>query len=467
MAAPWKPLAELAADVRARRVSSRELVGEALERIGRVDQDLHAFVALDGDRALADAAVIDERLARGDDPGVLAGIPLGVKDMEDAIGFRTTYGSLLYRDAPIATADSVLVARLRAAGCVILGKLNTPDHGFSADTTNALFGHTHNPWQLGRSPGGSSGACAASIVSAMVPLTTSGDSGGSIRIPAAICGIPGFKPSNGRVPVGGPTPPGNGWLGVRSVMARTTADTLYALTAVVGHDPTDLISLPDPSPAWPREVAPELPARVVWAPAPGWHVDAELAAVLAAAIERLAAEGVEVVEVDQLVSGIPLGDYYTLATVYQQRLHGHRRGTAEWELLDPGIRAQIDHADTWVTAAAFASALDAAHRHNAELERVFAERAPLILCPTVAGQTARCGEQGTVDGEATMFAAPFTQVFNMTKHPAGSVPCGFTDDGMPVGMQVVGSHHDDLRVVRAMAALESLLAGDRRPAVHA
>lgn len=291
MPASWKPLAALAADVRHRRVSSRELVADALARIDRVDPHLHAFVALDGERALAEADAVDARVARGEDPGPLAGVPLGVKDMEDAMGWRTTYGSLLYREPAAATKDSVLVARLRAAGCVVLGKLNTPDHGFSADTTNALFGHTHNPWQPGRTPGGSSGACAAALVSGMIPLATAGDSGGSIRIPAAISGLPAFKPSNGRVPVGGPTPPGNGWLGVRSIMARTVADTVYALTTIVGHDPTDLISLPDPVPAWPTVLDGALPTRVVWAPAPGWPVDGEVAAVLRAAVDRICAGG--------------------------------------------------------------------------------------------------------------------------------------------------------------------------------
>ena len=465
MTTPWKPLSELADDVRSGRTSSRSLVLDALSRIERLDPLVHAWVALDPERALSEADAIDARVARGGDPGLLAGIPIGVKDMEDAIGFRTTYGSMLHRHDAVATADSVMVARLRAAGCVVLGKLNTPEFGFSADTTNALFGHTHNPWQLGRSPGGSSGASAAAIVSGMVPLATAGDSGGSIRIPASICGLPGFKPSNGRTPVGGPTPPGNGWLGVRSTMARTVDDTTYALGALVGHEPSDLISLPDPAPAWPTRVEPDLPSRVVWAPSPGWPVDAEVATVLAAAVERIAAAGVDVVEVERLVSGIPLGDYYTVATVYQQRLHGHRRGTPEWEQLDPGIRSQVDHAEANVSAADFARALDAAHVHNFELESLFAREAPLVLCPTVAGRTAACGELGTVNGEATIFFAPFTQIFNLTKHPAGSSPCGFTDDGMPVGLQVVASQHDDLTVLRAMAAFEELFAHHHHPAV--
>ncbi len=464
MTTPWDPLHELASAVRTRRVSSRELVGEALARIERVESSLHAWVVLDGDRALAEADAVDARIASGEDVGPLAGIPLGVKDMEPATGYVTTYGSLIHRDDAPATADSVLVARLRAAGCVVLGKLNTPEYGFSADTTSPVMGSTHNPWQLGRSPGGSSGACAAMLVSNAVPLVTAGDSGGSIRIPAALCGLPGYKPSNGRTPVGGPTPPGNGWLGVRSIMARTVADHVYALGALVGHEATDLHSIPTSS--WPSSVVAQLPTRVVWAPAPGWPVDDEIARVCAAALQRLVAAGVEVIAVDSFVQGIPLLDYYTVATVYQQRLHGHRRGTPEWEMLDRGIRAQVDHADQRVSAADFVRSLDAAHRHNLDLQAHF-EAAPILLCPTVAGQTAACGAQGTVNGEETIFWAPFTQLFNLTRHPAGSVPCGFTDDGMPVGLQVVGSQQDDLSVLAAMAAFEQLFADDRRPIVTA
>ena len=466
MTTPWPPLAELATKVRSGEVSSRELVADALARIDSIDPVLHAWVAVDADRALAEATQIDELVAAGNDPGLLAGIPLGVKDLEHAIGYVTSNGSLLHANDPPAVTDSVLVARLRAAGCVVLGKLNTPEYGFSADTTNAVVGPTHNPWQLGRSPGGSSGGSASALASGMVPLATGGDSGGSTRIPAALCGLPGFKPSNGRVPVGGPTPPGNGWLGVRSIMATTVADTLHAFGAVVGHDRTDLIGLPSPGDSWLVGLEPELPSRVIWSPAPGWAVDDEVAAVCAAAIERLAAAGVEVIEVDRFVSGIPLGDYFTAATVFQQRLHGHRRGTPEWALLDEGIRSQIDHADRQVTAAAFATALDAAHLHNFELEALF-QTAPVLLCPTVAGQTARCGRYGTVNGEETIFATPFTQLFNLTKHPAASMPCGLTADGMPVGMQMVASQHDDLTVLRTMMAWEQLFAHDRRPAVTA
>ena len=151
------PLADLSRSVRAKETSARELTEVALARIERLDPVYNAFVAVDGDRALAEAAAIDERIAAGQDPGPLAGIPLGVKDLQSAIGYRTTYGSALHADDPPAEEDDPFVARMRAAGCVIVGKTNTPEFGFMGNTTNAVFGPSRNPWDTSRGPGGSSG----------------------------------------------------------------------------------------------------------------------------------------------------------------------------------------------------------------------------------------------------------------------------------------------------------------------
>src|SRR5688572_26521057 len=217
-------VAALAADVSAKRTSARELVGAALSRIEEIDPRVNAFVALDGERALADAASIDARIAAGEDVGPLAGIPIGVKDLEDAAGFRTTQGSAVYADSPVATTDSALVDRLKAAGCVVVGKTNTPELGWKADTVNPLFGATRNPWDLGRSAGGSSGGSAAAIAAGLVPLCTGSDGGGSIRIPSSICGLSGLKPSLGRVPMGGPKAPGWGDMSTKGPMARRIRD---------------------------------------------------------------------------------------------------------------------------------------------------------------------------------------------------------------------------------------------------
>ena len=193
----------LAGQVRAGQLSARELVAHALARIDAVDGSVGAFVAVDPEGALIAARAVDDVVAAGGDPGPLAGIPIGVKDLEDAEGLPTARGVAAYAGRAPATSDSALVARLKAAGCVVVGKTNTPALGHKADTTNLVFGATRNPWNLERSPGGSSGGSAAAIAAGMVPLATGSDGGGSIRIPAAVCGLSGMKPSLGRVPSGG------------------------------------------------------------------------------------------------------------------------------------------------------------------------------------------------------------------------------------------------------------------------
>jgi Asp-tRNA(Asn)/Glu-tRNA(Gln) amidotransferase A subunit family amidase len=199
---------DLAAAVQAGQLSARELVGHALDRIGTLDRSVNAFVVVDGDRALAEAADLDDRQARGEDVGALAGIPLGVKDLEDVGGLATSNGSLAVPGRDPAVADSKLVARLRQAGAIVVGKTNTPEHGWTGQTFNPRFGTTRNPWDLSRTPGGSSGGSAAAIAAGMVPLATGSDGGGSLRIPSAVCGLSGFKPSLGRIPAGDQSPPG-------------------------------------------------------------------------------------------------------------------------------------------------------------------------------------------------------------------------------------------------------------------
>ena len=453
-------LADLVALVQGRSLSAREMVGHALSRIDELNPTLNAWAALDAEAALAEAAALDERLASGDPVGPLAGIPIGVKDLEPARGFTTAFGAALHAEDPAAAADSPLVARLRAAGCIVLGKTTTPEFGFMGDTASPHFGTTRNPWGTDRSPGGSSGGSAAAIASGMVPLATGSDGGGSIRLPSSLCGLSGIKTSQGRVPNGGANAPGSGLFTVKGPMARRIRDVLYALDVCVGPDPSDVFALPPPHTPWGGvldEV--ELPARVLWAPAPGFEVDAEIAAVCAAAVARIEAAGTEVIVIDRVFRDEPLADWFTMWTVYCERRQGHLRGTPDWERIDPGLRAQMDHAHTDVDAVAFAQAIDSAHRHNLDLVELF-DQASILLCPTVAGQTARVGEQGRVNGAETIFWAPFTGAYNLTRNPAGSVAAGLTADGMPVGLQVIGPQHADVAVLRAVAAIEDLLALD-------
>src|SRR5688500_1306971 len=186
---------DLADEVRTGKRSARELVGGALARIEAVNPVLNAFVSVDAEAALEAAARVDQRVAAGEDPGPLAGVPIGVKDLEDAAGFCTTKGSVAYADRPPSTGDSILVARLKALGCVVVGKTNTPELGWKPETENPLFGATRNPWSTDRSPGGSAGGAAAALASGLVPLCTGPAGGRASRLPASCRGLSGFKPA--------------------------------------------------------------------------------------------------------------------------------------------------------------------------------------------------------------------------------------------------------------------------------
>lgn len=455
-------LTELAAQVQAGERSARELVEHALERIEALNPTVNAFCAIDGERAMADAAALDERRAAGENVGALAGIPLGVKDLEDAQGLVTTYGSALHAaDAP-AAADSTLVARLRAAGCIVVGKTNTPEHGFKAATDNPAFGVTANPWDLERSPGGSSGGSGAAIAAGMVPLATGSDGGGSIRIPSALCGLTGLKASQGRVPIGGPRPSGSGLLSVKGPMAMRARDVALALDACVGADPTDIFSFPGQHDPWhPQVEEATVPERIAYSPTLGYAtVDAEVAAAVEGAVRRLEAAGTEVVEVPDVFGEDPTGPWIHLWTALRARAQGHLVDTPEWERIDPALRQQIRHGLS-LSAVDHARAVDACHLLNHRLETAAFAHAPLLVCPTVAGHAPRLGEDGTVNGEPSPTWVSFTPFVNLTRNPAGSVTCGFTSDGMPIGLQVIGRQREDLAVLGALAAFEQVSDLDR------
>ncbi len=454
-------LADLAARVSDRSLAAQEVVEATLARIERLNPELGAFVAVDPEAAMAEAAALDVRLAAGEDVGPLAGVPLAVKDTEDAVGYRTTQGSLAFAGVPPATADSPLVERLRAAGCVVVGKTNTPELAWKPDTVNEIFGATHNPWSPARSAGGSSGGSAAALAAGLVPLATGSDGGGSIRIPSAVNGLSGHKPSLGRVPGGGAQPPGWPMLSTRGPLARRIRDVALALDVVVGPEPTDLDALPLPEASWSRSLAEvNPPHRVVWSPTLGYaKVDPEVLSICERAVERLAALGTEVIEVDRVFDHDPIDDWLTLVGVYCLREMDGFRDDPVWAKIDPGLVAVMEWARASVSAARMVEAIDSCHRLNLDLIGLF-HRAPLLLTPTCAGQTPKIGEPGTIAGEPDVNWVRFTYPFNMTRSPAGTVNAGFTADGMPVGLQVVGPQHGDVVVLRAIALLEDTLALD-------
>jgi aspartyl-tRNA(Asn)/glutamyl-tRNA(Gln) amidotransferase subunit A len=453
----------LADDVRSGRTGARELVTHALDRIDALNETVNAFVAVDESAALDAAAQIDDMVAAGRDPGPLAGIPIGVKDLEDAAGFVTTHGSPVFAGGPAATVDSALVARLKAAGCVVIGKTNTPELGWKGDTDNTVFGPTRNPWNLDHSPGGSSGGSAAAIASGMVPLATGSDGGGSIRIPSSCCALSGVKPSLGRVPSGGAEPPDWQNLSTKGPMARRLADVVAALDVVVGPDATDLRSLPRPEASWPAALRDaQMPVRVAWSPTLGYApVDDEVMKVCTRAVGVLESLGVEVVEIEPVFDEDPVRDWLTLATAYNLRTLAPYRGTDVWKRIDPFLAASMDWAAESLTVLEVVRAEDACHRLNTRLVDLFHE-VRLLVTPTCAALPPPRG----LDGAGMINGAPdanwvrFTYPFNMTRSPAASVCAGLSADGLPVGLQLVGPQHADLVVIRSAAALEEALGFD-------
>ncbi|HXQ76012.1 MAG TPA: amidase [Acidimicrobiales bacterium] len=453
----------LADDVRSGRTAARELVAHALERIDALNGAVNAFVAVDDTSALEVAGQIDDMVAAGRDPGPLAGIPIGVKDLEDAAGFVTSHGSPVFAGGSAATADSSLVARLKAAGCIVIGKTNTPELGWKGDTDNTVFGPTRNPWNLDHSPGGSSGGSTAAIASGMVPLATGSDGGGSIRIPSSCCGLSGMKPSLGRVPSGGTEPPDWQNLSTRGPMARRLADVVAALDVVVGPDPTDLRSLPRPDASWPAALDDaQMPVRVAWSPTLGYApLDDEVREVCGRAVAKLESLGVEVVEIEAVFDEDPVRDWLTLAAAYNLRTLAPYRGTDMWERIDPLLAASMDWAADHLGALDVVHAEDACHRLNARLVDLFHD-VRLLVTPTCAAlPPPRALEAaGMINGVVDANWVRFTYPFNMTRSPAATVCAGLSGDGLPVGLQLVGPQHADLVVIRSAAALEAALGFD-------
>jgi aspartyl-tRNA(Asn)/glutamyl-tRNA(Gln) amidotransferase subunit A len=452
----------LARRVRDGELSASDVVGHALEQIEAHNPTINAFVAVDAEGARSAATVVDDRIASGVDPGPFAGIPIGVKDLEDAAGYITTRGSKAFAAGGPESANSALVARLVAAGCVVVGKTNTPELGWKADTDNAVFGPTVNPWNVEHTAGGSSGGSAAAIAAGMVPLATGSDGGGSIRIPSSCCGLSGMKPSLGRVPSGGETPPDWQHLSTKGPMARRLSDVVAALDVVVGPDQSDLRSLPRPEAPWLAVLEdPRPPRRVAWSPTLGYaEIDDEVRAICTRAVEVMASLGTEIVEVDTVFEKDPLDDWLVLTGAYNLRTHGAIRDTPAWEEVDPILRMVIEGAAK-TSAVDMVKAEDACHLLNVRLVELF-RNVRLLMTPTVAAAPPprSLGGSALINGKEDYNWVKLTYPFNMTRSPAATVCAGTTSLGLPVGIQLVGPQHGDLVVLRSAAALEQALGFD-------
>ena len=459
-------LIEQARAVRDGDRSAVESVTDALERIERLEPGLNAWCALGPEQALTEARDLDHRLSAGEPVGPLAGVPIGVKDLEDAQGLRTVCGDPLHAEDAPAQHDSVHVARYRAAGAIVLGKTNVPAYGFHAETDNRVFGPTRNPWATSRTAGGSSGGSAAAVSSGMVALATGSDGGGSIRIPAQVCGLSGFKPTHGVIPTGDAEAPTWATFSTRGPMARTFAETALALDAVKGFSARDLLSF-DLAGSFVEAVSKASidGMRVAWSPTLG-YLDAapDVLDVCERAVERLAEHGAKVEPVDTVFEVDPGLAWIPISAAGSARKIGD---PATWEERFIRPATALAGFGRHVDATVLLEAEAAMHRAGIALAALF-ERYDLLLCPGLIGPPPRLGEESPY---GPGWAGAMTLPFNLTRTPAAVVPAGFVvDDGdeLPVGLQVVGPRCSDLRVMQAAAAAEQIFgAVDRVPPVHA
>lgn len=459
---------ELTTLVHQGRLTPTELVHHTLDRISVVDTTLNSVVALDADRALGEAAALEERIARGEDPGPLAGLPILVKDLEDAEGFPTVRGTRAYQSRPPATRDGVHVARLRAAGALVIGKTNTPPLGAAVHTANDAFGTTRNPWNPERTPGGSSGGAAAAVAAGLVALATAGDGGGSTRIPAALCGVVGLKPSRGRIPHGPSRMPMWPQHACLSGMARTVRDTALHLDVAAGHHPADPYSLPAPALSYRDTLDRPLPTlRVgvlrtlgIAAPHP------EILRSLDHAAGLLRSHGHEVHDDEPALPG---ADAFPAPFQLRQKVLAYAR------LLDvhDDFTTRRDAFEPW-----FADLLDASRSltpadlaaywaHRTRLDRWTADlfdRYDLLLLPTTP-TTAWPAEGPDVAAAVRERVLPisYTSVFNDTGHPAISIPSGIAQDGLPLAVQLVAAHHREDLALAAAHTLETSLGTPHPP----
>ena len=432
------------------------VVETILGRIERLDGDLTAFVTVTGDEARR-AAAAAEQVLRGGDPtegpgGALCGVPISIKDMIVTRGVRTTIGSLLLADW-VPEFDTPTSERLRAARAPLLGKTTTSEFGWKGDSGNRVNGPARNPWQLDRTAGGSSGGAAAAVAAGLGPVAIGSDGAGSVRIPAAFCGVFGIKPSYGVIPTFPISPIES--LSHLGVLATTVADAADVLDVVAGPDSRDRFSLPDTGADYASAVTGPLgELHVAWSPNLGYAaVEPEVRELTAAAAAVFESLGCRVSEV------VPGWDdpYPFLDVIWSAANAGrHMHDLDEVrDLIDPG-RLEVVERGMRLTGPEVAAA-NAAKAGFAETVRQFMGGYDLLLTPTlpVTAFEAGADQPGQVAGRPTEYLSwtPFTYPFNITGLPAASVPCGMSG-GLPVGLQIVGGWREDALVMRAAAAFE-------------
>ena len=452
---------DLVAHYRRKTLSPVEVTEALLRRLDRLEPEINAFVLVARESALAEAHAAEARWAKAAPLGLLDGVPVTIKDLFLTKGWPTLRGSTLVRREQDWAEDAPPVARLREHGAVLLGKTTLPEFGWKALGDSPLTGVTRNPWSLAHTPGGSSAGAAAALAAGIGPLALGTDGGGSIRIPCAFCGVPGLKPSFGRVPHYPPS--AFGLVAHSGPMARDVGDLALLLTVITGADDRDVYALPPERRDWTQGIGDGVKGlRVAFSPTLGYaRVDGEIAASVAAAAQRFAELGAEVEMVDRLFDD-PAQAWLTLWWSGAAKAMS-AFGAEERRRCDPGLVASAEHGAR-LSALDYVSA-DIARNALSLTMAKFHRRYDLLLTPSVAVPALKAGELLTDPATQQEWIewTPFSYPFNLTRQPAASVPCGLTSAGLPIGLQIVGRMYDDALVLRAARAFERTMTAPAWP----
>jgi Asp-tRNA(Asn)/Glu-tRNA(Gln) amidotransferase A subunit family amidase len=462
--------------INSQELSSQEITEVIIERIEKINPQINAYCTTTFDLARETAKRADEAIKKGETLGILQGIPISIKDETETKGIRTTFGSKMFENN-IPRNDEALVRRLRDAGVVILGKTNTPAFGYKGETDNLIFGITRNPWNLEKTTGGSSGGAAGAVASGLGPIGIGSDAGGSIRIPSCFCGIFGLKSTFGRVPQN--LMEKSGYLGTlmhKGPLVRYVKDAALVLDIIAGQDETDRYSVPKPNYSYLKRLD-ERPNNLKI----GYSMDLGIAEAVDPEVENFVMNGIQKFEefgwsIEK--SRIKLRDPESLfLTIWSSGLgYSLGRFLNQWQdKMEPDFVDLINHGLSY--------SINELKIAEIQREMVYADicrafrKIDILITPTLACPAFELGKSMVVDLETmktnviiegkTMTATgwfPFTYPFNMSGHPAASIPCGWSSDGLPIGMQIVGKRFDELTVLQVSKAFEDIAPWqDKKP----
>ncbi len=447
---------EMAQAIRQKKVSSLEATENFFQRIDRLDSQLHSYLTLCRDQALTDARAADEAVQRGSELGPLHGVPISIKDLEMTKGVTTTMGSAVFQDR-VPDMDSIVVERVKASGAIILGKTNTPEFGQSGTTENKLGEPCRNPWNTERTPGGSSGGAAAALAAGLCTVSMGSDGGGSIRIPASFSGVFGIKPTQGRVPrYGGYGRPSANHFSQSGPLTRTVADSALLLQVVAGPDSRDATSMRSPAPDFSAGLGTGVKGmRLAWSSDFGYAaVDPGVVAITSRAAMLFAEMGASVDDAG-LQMDDPFQSFWDVFATAAYTSYGHLLEERRNDFADYGLKA-LEHGQE-VTGADLSRAINEVDKIGRRLEDFF-DDFDLLLSPTMAVPAFPIEQRPSVIGgrevEPFWGFLPFTYPINMSGQTAASVPCGYSEDGMPIGLHIIGPRGSEAKVLQASAAFE-------------